>query len=97
MPELRNDIHDRLYTEIEGRISSLQSGAPAPGADEGARTQTEVDAELSQLASDQALLLSHWRMQDGAVASDAPVRARACGKPQPCPHVLELAQKYGYT
>ena len=91
-----NDIHHSLFDEIEGRISTLRSGAPASAPDRGAWTQDEVDAELAQLESDQTLLLAHWKTQDGVVSATAPVRARACGQPQPCPHILGLAQKYGF-
>jgi len=90
-----NDIHDSVFAEIEGRISTLRSGAPTSAPDRGAWTQAEVDAELAQLESDRGLLLAHWKTQDGVVAAATPVRARACGQPQPCPHVLGLAQKYG--
>lgn len=88
------DIHDSLFAEIEGRINTLESGAPASAADGSAWTQAEIDAELAQLRSDEALLLAHWKTKDGVVAATAPARASACGNPQPCPHVLGLAQKY---
>lgn len=91
-----SDYHDSVFTEIDGRISTLRSGALTSAPDAGARTQVEIDAELAELESDRALLLDHWKTQDGVVAADAPARARACGKAQPCPHVLELAQKYGF-
>ena len=90
-----NDIHDSIFDEIQARISTLRAGAPTSAPDGAARTQAEVDAELAQLEGDQAILLAHWRTQDGVVARTAPVHARACGQPQPCPHVLGLAQKYG--
>ncbi len=91
----RTDIHDNVFDEIEGRIATLQAGAPASGSDSGAWTQEDVDAELAQLGNDLELLLAHWKAKDGVVAATAPVRARACGQPQPCPHVLGLAQRYG--
>ncbi len=71
-----NDIHDSVFAEIEGRISTLRSGAPASALGRGAWTQAEVDAELAQLESDQALLLAHWRTQDGVVAETALARAQ---------------------
>lgn len=92
-----NDIHDSLFREIEGRMSTLRAGAPISAPDRGARMQAEVEAQLAQLESDQAVLLAHWRLEDGLFAAAEPVRARACGQPQPCPHVLGLAQKYGFT
>jgi hypothetical protein len=95
MTSPRSDIHDSVFDEITARISTLRAGAPPPAPDGGARTQADVDAELAQLEEDQAVLLAHWRTEDGVVAKTAPVHARACGKPQPCPHVLGLAQKYG--
>jgi hypothetical protein len=92
-----DNLHDSIFDEIDGRIRTLRAGAPTATPDDGARTQAEIDAELAQLESDKALLLAHWRTQDGFVAPTAPVRARACGQPQPCPHVLGLAQKYGFV
>lgn len=92
-----NDIHDSVFDEIEGRISSLRSGAPTAAPGSRAWTQEEVDGELTQLESDKALLLAHWKTQNGVVTATAPARARACGQPQPCPHVLGLAQKYGFV
>lgn len=92
-----SDIHDSVFAEIEGRISTLVSGAPTSTPDHGAWTQAEVDAELAQLQSDKSLLLAHWKTQAGVVAASAPVRASACGQPQPCPNVLGLAQKYGFA
>jgi hypothetical protein len=91
------DIHDSIFDEIKARTSTLRAGAPTSAPDGGARTQADVDAELAQLEDDQAVLLAHWRTQDGVVAPTAPVHARACGQPQPCPHVLGLAQKYGFV
>ncbi len=54
----RNDIHDSIFDELEGRISTLRSGAPTSAPDGGAWTQAEVDAELAQLENDKALLLA---------------------------------------
>lgn len=92
-----NDIHDSVYDAIEVRIDALRSGAPASGAETGARTQDDVDAELGKLEADKAHLLDHWKTHDGVVGATPPsaVRARACGQAQPCPHVLGLAQTYG--
>jgi hypothetical protein len=95
MAPARTEIHDSLFAEIDGRISTLESGAPTSAPDGSAWTQDELDAALAQLRSDKALLLEHWKTKDGVVASTEPVRARGCGRPQPCPNVLELAQKYG--
>lgn len=92
-----SDLHESIFDELETRITTLRSGAPAVGPDGGARTQQDVDAELEVLQSDQALLLEHWKVQGGVVVATAPARAQACGKPQSCPHVLGLAQKYGYV
>lgn len=97
MTSASNDIHESVFDEIEGRITTLRSGAPTSGPGRAAWTQEEVDAELAQLESDRALLLAHWKTQDGTVAAAEPVRARACGQPQPCPHVLELVQKYKFV
>ena len=91
----RSDIHDSISDEITARISTPGAGAPTSAPDGGARTQADVDAELARLKEDQAVLLPHWRTEDGVLATTAPVHARACGKPQPCPHVLGLARKYG--
>lgn len=94
---MSSDIHDSVYDAIEVRIITLRSGAPASSPETGARTQDDVDTELAQLESDKALLLDHWKTQDGVVGATPPsaTRARACGQAQPCPHVLGLAQKYG--
>lgn len=89
-----SDIHDSVFDEIEQRIRALQSETPAADTEGGVWIQEEVDAELARLESDRALLLAHWKTQDGVVPATAPVRARACGQPQPCPHALGLAQKY---
>ncbi|WP_299954388.1 hypothetical protein [uncultured Modestobacter sp.] len=90
-----SDIHDGIFDEIKARISTLQAGAPTAAPDGGARSQADVDGELAQLEADKTVLLAHWRTQDGVVATTAPVYARACGQPQPCPHVLGLAEKFG--
>lgn len=92
----RKDLHDSVFDEIKGRINALQVGAPASGPDGGAWTQAQIDAELGRLENDLEVLLAHWKTQDGLVEATAPVRARACGQPQPCPHVLGLAQEYGF-
>lgn len=96
MTAQRNDIHDNVLAAIEGRIRSLRSETPTSTPQLGAWTQVEVDAELAQLERDQALLLAHWKKQDGVVEATTPARAHACGQPQPCPHVLGLAEKYGF-
>lgn len=92
-----NDIHDSVYDEIEVRISTLRSGALASSPETGARTQDEIDTELTRLEADKALLLDHWKTHNGVVGATLPsaTRARACGQAQPCPHVLGLAQTYG--
>jgi hypothetical protein len=89
------DIHDSVFDEIEERISTLQSGAPTSALEGAAWTQAEADAELAKLQSDKSLLMAHWKTKDGVVAATTPERARVCGQPQPCPHVLGLAQQYG--
>lgn len=94
MTSPRHDLHESLYTEIDSRLQSLKSGAPAGSSDGGAWTQDEVDAQIRRLETDLDVLLQHWRIKDGVVVADAPPRARACGQSQPCPHVLQLAQEY---
>lgn len=89
-----SDIHDSVFDEIEQRIRTLQSRAPTADTERGAWTQEDDDTEFACLESDRALLVAHWKTQDGVVPATAPVSARACGRPQPCPHVLGLAQKY---
>lgn len=91
------DIHERVFDEIDERIKTLRSGAPAADSGSGAWTQDEVDAELAQLENDRDVLVAHWKTRNGrSVAADrAPMRAKACGEPQACTHVRDLAQKYG--
>ena len=94
---MNKDIHDSVYDEIEARIQTLQAGAPTSSPATGAWTQGEADATLGKLETDKALLLEHWKTLNGVVCASPPSapRARACGNPQPCPHVLELAEEYG--
>lgn len=94
MSAVGRELHESLFDLFEARLETLRAGAPGVGADGEAWTQTEVDAAIAELERDKELLLGHWRVQDGVVAHQAPPNARACGQPQPCPHALELAQKY---
>ncbi len=86
-----NDINNKVFAETRGGSAPC---CRSPHLCTGL-WRLEVDAELAQLQSDKALLLAHWQTQDGVVGATAPVRARACGQPEPCPHVLGLAQRYG--
>lgn len=90
------DIHERVIDEIQARIESLQSGAPASAPGSGAWSQEEVAAELAQLESDRDLLKAHWKTQDGTTSLDVPPRSRACGEPQTpaCSHVRALQERY---
>lgn len=91
-----DNIHHLVMAEIDGRIDSLRSGAPASDLSEaGAWSQVEVDAALTRLGDDRSLLLAHWRIKDGLVAPGTPTRSDSCGQPQPCTHVLALAEQYG--
>lgn len=92
-----DDIHDPLLEEIDARIGTLGSGATMRTSDGAARTHEEVDLELAQLQGDRSTLLAHWRFQDGLSGLDEPPRARACGQPQPCPHVMGLVEKYKFV
>ena len=92
---MANDLHGSLFDEIESQIRTLASGAPARREDQPSWEPQEVEAALADLAVDKQTLLDHWRIQPGITTPTAPVNARECGQPQPCPHVLELAQKYG--
>lgn len=93
----RKDIHDSLFDEIEGRITTLRAGAPTSSQEVGAWSQEDVNRELAKLENDRELLLAHWKTEDGLVAATSPARARACGQPQPCPHVLDIAERYRYV
>ena len=88
------DIHERVFDEIQARIKSFQSGAPAADPNRGAWTQGDVAAELAQLEIDRDLLHAHWMTQDGASSLDTPPRSRACGETQPCSHVLALKKQF---
>ena len=88
------DVHDRIFDEIDAQLGTLEFGAPTTHSDGSSWTQEELAAALADLQSDKDALLAHWKIRDGMVAADAPPRTRACGQPQPCPHVLGLARKY---
>ncbi|MER7607456.1 hypothetical protein [Nocardioides sp. NPDC127503] len=90
------DIHERVHDEIQARIDTLRSGAPATAPNGGAWTQDKVAKELAQLERDQDFLVAHWRTRPGGslAADHLPMRALACGEPQTCAHVEDLAKKY---
>lgn len=91
------DIHDRVVDEIDEQIETLQLGALTSSPDSSAWTQDEIDAKLVELGSDRDLLVAHWKTQPFAsvLADHEPTRSLACGQPQPCDAVKDLAQKYG--
>ena len=89
------DIHDRIHDEIRTRRRSLESGAPASPLGEEAWTGDEISRTLAELDADLKLLLAHWKT-GGRMTTGYPLaKSEACGNPQPCPHVLGLATKYG--
>jgi len=88
------DIHDRIHDEIELQLQSLRVSAPAV-VDGAAWSEDEVQRKIADLELDMETLLDHWRTEDGTHGDDGTPNARACGNPQPCPHTLGLAQKYG--
>lgn len=89
------DVHDRIHDEITSRRSSLESGAPASPPDGEAWSDDEVNRSLSELDEDLKLLLAHWKTGGPMSAGYPPPKSAVCGNPQPCPHVLDLARKYG--
>ena len=88
MTHLPHDIHERVLDEIDERIGALQSGAVAQVPDGRAWSTGDFTEQLDLLTKDRELLLAHWKLQDGLVPATHPPRARECGQPQPCPHVL---------
>lgn len=91
------DIHDSVIDEIDEQIETLQSGALTSSSDRSAWTQDEIDAKLAELGSDRNLLIAHWKTQTlvSPKAAGERTRSLACGQPQPCAEVKDLAQKYG--
>lgn len=91
------DLHDRIYDELTSQITTLESGAPLHRPDGSAWSAAEVEQTLASLHADRELRKGHWQIRPGAagLASDRPPQTASCGNPQPCPHVVGLAAKYG--
>jgi hypothetical protein len=84
------DIHELVYDEIMTRIRYAESelgDSPSPSTGEPEKT-------LADLHTDLGTLRKHW-MADGLVHHSMPPLSQACRNPQPCPHTLALADKYG--
>ncbi|MGH8895384.1 MAG: hypothetical protein ACRDWY_19065 [Actinomycetes bacterium] len=73
------DIHELVLDRIDGLLAEA----------------SVEDVAALELSTDRELLLAHWKTANQTVAADAPVASAACGKPQPCPHVLGFAEKFG--
>lgn len=91
MPHDNRDLHERLLDEIVVLAQEERSRlSDQPSSAEAADTMKRV----AELEDDEQLLREHWVAQ-GVVRNGYPQVSKACRNPQPCPHVLGLAEKYG--
>lgn len=89
------DIHEAIHDEIASRLDTLRSGVPTTGPSGESWSEAEVNTAVEDLEADAKLLRDHWRTGAQTTSGYPPAIAAACGQPQPCPHVLGLASKYG--
>lgn len=87
------DPYVQTLETIELRRASLSVGAPA-SSEKGGWSAEEVQAVLTDLDADEALLRAHWRSATQVVLAGEPARCAECGEPQDCSTAAGLFEKY---
>ncbi|WP_139142678.1 hypothetical protein [Humibacillus sp. DSM 29435] len=90
------DLYLVVRYAIDARIDALQSVSLNTTSSCCTTGTGSIEQLLKSLRADRALLGEHGAAAAAELSGpDEPVVSKACGLPQPCPHVLDLARTYG--
>ena len=92
MPD-HEKLPERVVDALDATRRTLESGAPAVGAD-GTSATDELERALADLESDRSLAVAHGRRKTQVVVVGEDYVCAACDELVPCSMIHRLAHKY---